>query len=82
MIVAAAMGVFETVFSWTIVLVTMGMPGVGFGISVLIDAALVTPVLSSANNQAIANALPLSLAPVAFIISTNPLAYTFQVWIR
>ena len=71
---------FETVFSWPIILVTMGMLGVGFGISVLIDAALVTPVLPSANNQAkaigsipLANALPLSLAPIAFIISTNHL---------
>jgi hypothetical protein len=65
--------------------------GVGFGISVSVDAALVTPVLPSTNNRAkamgiipLANTLPQSLtsATVALIISTSHLAYSFQVWIR
>lgn len=79
-IIAAAMVVFGLVPSWSILLITMGVLGVGFGIYVSVDGALVTQVLPSANNRGkdmgiinIANTLPQSLAPAAaaFIISTS-----------
>jgi MFS family permease len=79
-IIAATMLTFGFVPSWPMLLLTMGVLGIGFGLYVSVDAALVTQVLPSANNRAkdmgiinIANTLPQSLAPAAaaFIISAS-----------
>lgn len=87
-IIAAAMIAFGTVPSWTVILVTMGVLGMGFGIYTSVDAALVTQVLPSANDRAkdmgiinIANTLPQSLAPAAaaFIISASHSYLTLYV---
>jgi MFS family permease len=61
-------------------LTTTALLGIGFGMYIAVDAALVTLVLPSANNRAkdmgivnIANTLPQSLAPAlaAFIITAT-----------
>ena len=80
LLIAATMIVFGMVPSWTLLLVTTGVLGIGFGIYASVDAALVTEVSPSAHNQAndigiinIANIIPQSLAPAlaALIISMS-----------
>jgi MFS family permease len=80
LILAAALFVFAFVPSWPVLLTTTALLGIGFGMYIAVDAALVTLVLPSANNRAkdmgivnIANTLPQSLAPAlaAFIITAT-----------
>jgi MFS family permease len=63
---------------WTMVLIAISLVGLGFGIYIPVDLALITQVLPSANDRGkdlgvinIANMLPQSLAPLiaAFIIT-------------
>lgn len=79
-LVAGTLAVFALVPSWLVLLIDTAVLGVGFGLYVAVDAALVTQVLPSANDRAkdmgivnIANTLPQSLAPAgaAFIISAT-----------
>lgn len=77
-IMAAGLLVFALFPSWTALLVGAAVLGLGFGMYMAVDVALITQVLPSANNRAkdlgiinIANTLPQSLGPVvaAFLIS-------------
>lgn len=79
-VIAAALLVDAFVPSWPLLLLAAAVLGIGFGMYMAVDAALVTLVLPSANDRAkdmgiinIANTLPQSLAPAAaaFIITAT-----------
>lgn len=79
-LIAIVLVILGFVPSWTMLLITSVVLGMGLGIYQSVDAALITQVLPSANNRAkdmgivnIANALPQVFAPAvaAFIITVT-----------
>jgi MFS family permease len=79
-IIAVSLLLFGLFPDWTMALIAAAILGVGFGIYIAVDGALVTQVLPSANSRGkdlgvinIANTLPQSLAPAvaAFIVHVS-----------